>query len=147
MLKEILIQIYERELNKLKTEISLYSVETNLWLTDKEITNSAGNLTLHLLGNLNHFFGARLAKNGYVRNRPTEFTDKNVSRKELIKQIDEAIEIVKSAISNLTDEELASDYPEIFQEKIVKTDFFIIHLATHFSYHLGQINYHRRLLD
>ncbi|MBX7171233.1 MAG: DUF1572 domain-containing protein [Pyrinomonadaceae bacterium] len=147
MLKEILIQIYERELNKLKTEINLYTNEANLWLTDKEITNSAGNLTLHLLGNLNHFFGALLAKNGYLRNRPTEFTDKNVPRENLIERIDEAIEIVKSAIANLTEEELASDYPETFQEKIVKTDFFIVHLATHFSYHLGQINYHRRLLD
>jgi uncharacterized damage-inducible protein DinB len=146
MLKEILIEIYERDLNKLKNEINLYSNEEKLWLISGEITNSAGNLTLHLLGNLNHFFGALLDKNGYVRNRPSEFTDKNVSRDELIERIIEVIEVVKTAINNLSDEDFNQDYPEIFNEKIVRTDFMIVHLATHFSYHLGQINYHRRLL-
>lgn len=146
MLKEILIEIYERDLNKLKNEINLYSDETKLWLTSNEISNSAGNLTLHLLGNLNHYFGALLDNNGYVRNRPSEFTDKNISREELIERIFEASEVVKTAINNLTNDDLNQDYPEMFNEKIVRTDFMIVHLATHFSYHLGQINYHRRLL-
>lgn len=146
MLKEILIEIYERDLNKLKNEINLYSDETKLWLTSSEISNSAGNLTLHLLGNLNHYFGALLNNNGYVRNRPSEFTDKNISREELIERIFEASEVVKTAINNLTEDNFNQDYPEIFNEKIVRTDFMIVHLATHFSYHLGQINYHRRLL-
>lgn len=146
MLKEILIEIYERDLNKLKKEIGLYSDETKLWAIQGEITNSAGNLTLHLLGNLNHFFGTVLDKNGYLRDRDSEFSSKNISRDELIQKIDDAIEVVKTAINNLSEEDFAKDYPLPFNDKVVKMDFFLVHLATHFSYHLGQINYHRRLL-
>lgn len=147
MLKDVLIELYERDLNKLKDEIYLYSDETNLWIVTDGITNSAGNLILHLLGNLNHYFGALLDKNGYVRNRPSEFTDKNVSREDLLKRIDEAIEIVKSAINNLSAEDFNKIYPELFYEKPVTTEFMVTHLATHFNYHLGQINYHRRLIS
>jgi hypothetical protein len=146
MLKEVLIKIYERDLNQLKSEINLYSDEENLWLVRDEITNSAGNLTLHLIGNLNHFFGAVLAQNGFVRDRPNEFSDKNVSREDLCKRIDEAKEVVKTTLENLSDKDFAADYPEMFQAKTIKTDFFLIHLSTHLNYHLGQINYHRRLI-
>lgn len=147
MLKEILNKIYERDLNKLKAEINLYPNEENLWLVRGEITNSAGNLTLHLIGNLNHFFGAVLDKNGFVRDRDSEFTTKDVSREELCKRIDEAKEVVKNTLNNLSDEDFAKDYPLEFQGEVIKTDLFLVHLSTHLAYHLGQINYHRRLLS
>ena len=147
MLKEVLLQIYERDLNKLKNEINLYADEANLWILKDEISNSAGNLCLHLIGNLNHFFGAVLGKNGFVRDRDREFSTKNVSRQELSLQIDATIEVVKTTLNNLSDEDFAKDYPLEFQEKVVKTDFFLVHLATHLTYHLGQINYHRRLIS
>lgn len=147
MLKNVLIEIYERELNKLITEINLYPDDESLWLTKGEITNSAGNLALHLLGNLNHFLGAVLHKNGYVRDRDREFSAKNISRKELCRKIDETIAVVKDTIENLSNEDFSKDYPLEFQEKTVKTDFFLVHLVTHLNYHLGQINYHRRLLS
>lgn len=147
MLKEVLLQIYERDLNGLKQELNLYSDEAKLWLVKDEITNSAGNLCLHLLGNLNHFLGAVLDKNGYVRERDLEFSQKNVSRQGLNQKIDETIKVIKTALNNLSNEDFAKDYPVQFQEKTVKTDFMLVHLATHFSYHLGQINYHRRLIS
>lgn len=146
MLKEILLEIYERDLNKLKNEINLYADEANLWIKTNEIPNSAGNLTLHLLGNLNHYFGALLDQNGYVRQRDREFSEQNVSREVLTQRIEVTIEVVKKTLNNLTDKDFARDYPETLQGKIVKTDFFLVHSATHFNYHLGQINYHRRLL-
>lgn len=147
MLKEVLIEIYERDLNKLKTELNLYPNEEKLWIIGDEITNSAGNLTLHLIGNLNHFFGAVLDKNGFVRDRDSEFTTRNVSREDLCQRIDEAKEVVKITLQNLTLEDFTKDYPLPFNEKVVKTDFFLVHLATHLNYHLGQINYHRRLIE
>ena len=147
MLKDVLIEIYERDLNKLNAEINLYQNEEKLWIVRDEITNSAGNLALHLIGNLNHFFGAVLGKNGFVRDRDREFSSKNVSREDLCRRIDAAKEVVKNTLNNLSDEDFAKDYPLEFQEKIVKTDFFLVHLATHLAYHLGQINYHRRLLS
>src|SRR5215208_3777136 len=123
MLKEVLLEIYNRDLNKLKKEINLYSDEAKLWIAKDEIANSAGNLALHLIGNLNHFFGAVLDKNGFVRNRDSEFTLKNVSREDLNNKIDETIEVVIKALENLSDEDFAKDYAVEFQDKIVKTDF------------------------
>ncbi len=145
MLKESLLEIFERDLNKLKDEISLYNDENYLWIVKKEISNSAGNLCLHLLGNLNHFIGAVLGETGYVRDRENEFTAKNIFTKILIDYIDNTIEIVKHTLEKLSTDDLEKDYPQQKHSKIVKTHFMLMHLLTHFNYHLGQINYHRRL--
>lgn len=147
MLKKIVTEIFERDLRKLIVEINLYSDENNLWLLKKGISNSAGNLCLHLLGNLNHFIGATLGKTGYVRHREDEFSLKNIPRQDLIMNIENCITIVTSTLKNLPDEVLDNDFPlQIFDRK-VNTVFMLVHLTAHLSYHLGQINYHRRLLD
>ena len=142
-----LTQIYLRDLEKLKTEISSYKDETKIWEISGHIKNSAGNLCLHLCGNLQHFIGAILGNSGYVRNRDAEFSKKNVPLTELVKEIDETIKVIKLTLESLTDAELNKIYPSnIFGERTT-TFTFLIHLATHLNYHLGQINYHRRLLD
>lgn len=147
MLKKIVTEIFERDLRKLIVEINLYSDENNLWLLKKGISNSAGNLCLHLLGNLNHFIGATLGKTGYVRHREDEFSLKNIPRQDLIMNIENCITIVTGTLKNLPDEVLDNDFPlQIFDRK-VNTVFMLVHLTAHLSYHLGQINYHRRLLD
>jgi|WetSurMetagenome_2_1015567.scaffolds.fasta_scaffold151082_2 uncharacterized damage-inducible protein DinB len=145
MLIESLLEIFERDLNKLKDEISLYKDEKSLWIVKKEIRNSAGNLCLHLVGNLNHFVGAELGQTGYIRNRENEFAAKNTSTKVLINYIENTIEIVKHTLENLSEEDLEKDFPQQKHSKTVKTDFMLLHLIAHFNYHLGQINYHRRL--
>jgi uncharacterized damage-inducible protein DinB len=146
MITETLHKLYERDLAKLKEEIGLYADEADLWKTDGEITNSAGNLTLHLIGNLRHFFGAVLGDTGYVRDRDKEFSDGGVSRAELIAGIDQAAADVKLTLEKLTADDLADIYPiEVFGHPMT-TEYFVIHLVTHLNYHLGQINYHRRLL-
>ena len=134
-------------LNKLKTEIESYKDETNLWLVSKDITNCAGNLCLHLVGNLNAFIGAELGQTRYIRKRNLEFSLIDVPRAELISQVDDTIIMVETVLSDLTEEDLEKDFPlDVFKEKMT-TEFFLVHLSTHLSYHLGQINYHRRLLD
>ena len=146
MLKESLFEIFERDLNKLKEEISLYKDETSLWKVKNEISNSAGNLCLHLIGNINHFIGAILGNTGYVRHRENEFSDKNISRTELISEIEKTIEVVVNTLKKLSAEDFEKDFPVQKHDKTVKTDFMLLHLLTHFNYHLGQINYHRRLI-
>lgn len=146
MLKESLLEIFERDLNKLKEEINLYKDQDSLWIVKKGISNSAGNLCLHLLGNLNHFIGAELGQTGYIRNRENEFESKNTSAKVLINYIENTLEIVKHSLEKLSAEDLEKDFPQQKHSKIVKTDFMLLHLITHFNYHLGQINYHRRLI-
>ncbi len=147
MLKEALIEIYERDLNKLKDEINSYADEDKLWIVNAEISNSAGNLCLHLIGNLNHFIGTTLGKTDYVRNRDGEFASKNVSRRELINDIEKTIETVNVALNNLTDEDFDGNFPVEKHGETVKMDFMLLHLLTHLNYHLGQINYHRRLIS
>lgn len=147
MLKETLKSLFTRDLNKLKLEIESYKSETAIWHIEQAIANSAGNLTLHLIGNLNTYIGAELGKSGYIRNRELEFSLKNIPRAELLRTIEATLEIVQQSLEPLTDEQLLSEYPLLVLKEKTSTGFFLVHLATHLAYHLGQINYHRRLLD
>jgi hypothetical protein len=149
MLNKTLQDLFRRDLAKLKEEIGAYKNEQAIWLTDKSIPNSGGNLCLHLCGNLSHFIGATLGNTGYVRNRDLEFSDKGVSHDELIKKIDETLDAVDKTLASIADEQLAANFPiEVFKDKpITSTEWMLVHLATHLNYHLGQVNYHRRMLD
>lgn len=143
---EILKSLYNRDLNKLRVEIESYQNEESLWKIDKNISNSGGNLCLHLLGNLNTYIGAELGKTGYVRQRDSEFSLKNIPKTELLEKLETLIEIVDSALGKLSDEDLKKDYPTEALGYKMTTEYFLIHLLSHLNYHLGQINYHRRLL-
>ena len=147
MIIETLKSLFNRELNKLKEEIALYQNEDMLWQTDKQIANSAGNLCLHLIGNLNTYIGAAFGNSKYIRDRPLEFSLQGVLRSELIKKIDDTILVVNNSLCNLTEEELKKWYPVLVLDKETSIEYFLIHLLAHLTYHLGQINYHRRLLD
>ena len=147
MLRKVLAELYERDLDRLRTEITAYGNEADLWKTSDGISNSTGNLCLHLSGNLKHFFGAVLGETGYVRDRDAEFANKEVPRGEMLADIDATRNVVLSTLANLTEEDLDKPYPiEVFGHPMT-TGYFLTHLATHFNYHLGQINYHRRLLS
>jgi uncharacterized damage-inducible protein DinB len=147
MLIESLKTIFKRDLLKLKTEIELYHHEENLWITEKGIANSAGNLCLHLIGNLKTYIGREIGKTNYVRNRELEFSQKDVARAELLYGIEETIIVVENALNKMKKEDLDLEYPLLVFEYKMSTEYFLVHLATHLNYHLGQINYHRRLLD
>jgi len=140
-----LSKIFIRDLEALKKEINSYENESLLWVTEKNISNSGGNLCLHLIGNLNHFIGATLGNTGYIRQREKEFSDKDISIQKMSDQIDSTIIMVKEVIVKIPQEGLNSPFPiEVFGYEMT-TGFFLLHLTTHLSYHLGQINYHRRL--
>jgi len=118
-----------------------------MWKVNGNIINSGGNLCLHICGNLQHFIGATLSNSSYKRNRDAEFSRKNVPVEELIKEIDKTLEIVTETLKNFEEEKLSEIYPiNVFGNEMT-TGFFLAHLTTHLNYHLGQINYHRRLLD
>lgn len=147
MLTQTLNTIFTRDLNKLQQEIAAYTNDEALWLVDKGIANSGGNLCLHLLGNINTYIGAVIGNTGYVRNRPLEFTNTGIAKAELLQRIGATIAVVNAAFAQLTEEDLAKEYPMMVFEQPITYEFFLVHLAAHLSYHLGQINYHRRLLD
>jgi hypothetical protein len=147
MLIETVKSIFSRDLLRLKSEINLYKDESNLWIVEDNIANSAGNLCLHLIGNLNTYIGAEFGKTNYIRNRELEFSLKNISKKGLIEQIDNTILVVEMSLNNITKEQLKNEHPILVFDKKTTLEFLLVHLTTHLSYHLGQINYHRRLLD
>ncbi|MBR9916592.1 DinB family protein [bacterium] len=143
---ETLTQLFARDFETLESEIFAYSTEENLWIKEPGINNSAGNLGLHLAGNLAHFLGAILNNSGYIRDREFEFNGK-VDRDELINRIRDSRKTVRETLDNLTHEDFSKTYPLQPFGFEMSTEYFLIHLYSHFSYHLGQINYHRRLLD
>lgn len=146
MLTNALSEIFERDLRKLAHEINLYENENDLWVVKGAIANSAGNLCLHLTGNLQHFIGAVLGQTGYVRDRDNEFATKGVSRTALLAEIDTTIGVVTRALNQLSPDQLEGDFPVKKRDEVVKTDYMLLHLLGHLSYHLGQVNYHRRMI-
>ena len=139
-------KIILRDLDKLEQEITLYPNRESLWMIRGEIKNSAGNLCLHLCGNLQHFIGSVLGASGYVRNREKEFSLKGLTSNDLVREVIQTGESVKQALEKLDPEVLEKFYPVVVFDEPMTTMYFLIHLAAHLEYHLGQINYHRRLL-
>ena len=142
-----LTQLFLRDLDRLKTEIQLYESDAVFWSIEENISNSAGNLAIHLIGNLNHFIGSVLGNTGYVRDREAEFSDKNIERKKILEQIDAVKQTLLSTLSKLTPADLKKTYPINIREESKSVEQFLMHLYGHLNYHLGQINYHRRLLS
>lgn len=147
MLIETLRKLFNRDLAKLRKEVEQYREESNLWKIEHAIANSGGNLVLHLVGNLKTYVGKELGGIEYIRNRDLEFSQKNVPRADLLRMIDETMEAVDKTLEKLPESELPKQYPLKVFEYTTSTEYFLVHLASHLGYHLGQVNYHRRLLD
>jgi hypothetical protein len=140
-------KLYIDFLHQLKEEISSYKNVDNIWKVDGTVTNSPGNLCLHLCGNLNHFLGATLGNTGYIRNRDEEFSMKNVSKEELIINVDKTIVTLENVFDGINDEKLSEIYPLDKSGENVSIGFVLSRLVSHLAYHVGQINYHRRITD
>jgi hypothetical protein len=142
-----IIILLDRDLKKLKVEIESYKNENKMWVIEKGISNSAGNLCLHIIGNINTYIGFALGKIEYIRNRELEFSSKNISKVELLSKIEETQKIVQTSLTHLPIPNLEKEFPILVFEKPAATEYILIHLTTHLAYHLGQINYHRRFID
>lgn len=139
--------LFERDIQRLQDEITAYEAENQLWELRPNIGNCAGNLALHLCGNLNHFIGATLGNSGYVRDRESEFTVKHVPKQELLEKIALTKKVVLSTLPQLQNADLNETYPLEFAGKALSTGEMLLQLLSHLNYHLGQINYHRRILS
>lgn len=141
-----LAPLFERDLTRLAQEIAAFPDDATLWRTPAGITNPAGNLVLHLEGNLREYVGRILGGHAYVRERAQEFALRDVSREELLGRIDALKQLICSTIAGLTSEQLESEYPVVVFEKLMTVEQFVIHLYGHLSWHLGQIDTTRRVL-
>jgi hypothetical protein len=138
---------FTQGIEKLSGELKMFHKEEELWKVTGDISNSAGNLTLHLIGNLNHFIGAQLGKTGYVRDRENEFVSRNVHRDVLLRMLDETKTMLEKALTSIKEKELSEIYPLTTFGENKTIEFVLIHLLGHFNYHLGQINYLRRFFS
>ena len=138
--------VFIRDLTAVGREIAAYPDDASLWKTVPGVANSAGTLALHAAGNIQHFIGATLGHSGYQRDREAEFSRRDLPRTALAAEIEKAVQAVDRALPGLTPEQLYAPYPLLIAGRRVRTLDFLVHLATHLSYHLGQVDYHRRIL-
>jgi hypothetical protein len=138
---------YEQDLRKLIEEINLFKNEEDLWKTQGSVANSCGNLALHIIGGLSFLVGTTLANTGYVRDRDQEFTRKGVARKDLVAQLEAVIPIVRETVNGLSSEDLEAEYPRFFDKPGATKGYVLLRLLVHLGYHLGQVNYLRRVLE
>ena len=136
--------LLSRELRTLQRELEAYPSDALIWTHPAGFPNTTGTLALHAAGNLQHFVGAVLGQTGYVRNRDAEFTRRDVPRAELLRELGVAIEVVERVLAALPASALEEWYPLPVAKRRVRTDEFLVHLATHLAYHVGQADYHRR---
>jgi uncharacterized damage-inducible protein DinB len=146
MILPSVIAILDRDLRALRREIEAYPDEDSLWLKPAGVPNSAGTLALHLAGNVQHYLGARLGATGYIRDRPAEFAQRNVPRSEIVQQLEAARTSLAAAESRFGKSDLTGDFPEVIGNLRFETGDYLIHLVSHFTFHLGQIDYHRRIV-
>lgn len=136
--------LLDRDLRTLRREVEAYADDSSLWRSVPGMANVGGTLVLHLTGNLQHYLGARLGGTSYIRDRSAEFARRDVPRSELLREIEAARAAVKTAVSRIRERELLAEFPETVGGVRVQTGEYLMHLATHFAYHLGQLDYHRR---
>lgn len=142
-MQEIFVQFFDKHLDALIKEIKAYPTESALWEIREGISNSPGNLVCHLVGNLNHYIGHGIGETGYVRNRPLEFSAKDIPSSQLIQDLESTKTMIRKVLISA---DFNADYPEELFGRPGTVGFFMTQLLTHLTYHLGQINYHRRLL-
>jgi hypothetical protein len=135
-----------RELEGFKRELALFADDESVWSTVPGVTNSAGNLALHVAGNVQHFIGTVLGSTGYVRNRDLEFGQRSGPRENVYAELDAAISVVRRVLPSLQNEQLEREFPEQLMGIRFRTSTFLVHLCAHAGFHLGQAGYLRRVL-
>jgi hypothetical protein len=144
MLNTVLADFYERDIRKLIEEVNLFKNEEDLWRTEGSVKNSVGNLALHIIGGLNHLVGATLARTQYVRDRDKEFTSKGVKREDLVAGLEALIPMINETLNA---QDLNAEYPAFFDKPKTTIGYVLVQLLAHLNYHLGQVNYLRRILN
>lgn len=142
-----LLSLFLRDLQTLRREIEAFTKEANLWRTLPGISNSTGNLCLHLCGNLRHYIGHVLGGEDYVRDRPKEFSTTGLPKAELLAEVDLTIASVERGLAIVGPAQLELPFPVPLPVESSNTGHFLLHLFGHLNWHLGQINYLRRILE
>jgi hypothetical protein len=141
-----LAALFSRDLTRLIQELQAIPSDEILWRRAPGVTNSAGNLVLHLEGNLREYIGRQLGQVAYSRLRDQEFLPAGIARDDLIRRMEQVRDLVATVVSRLSDGDLAAAFPEPVLDTPLSSLDFLVHLHGHLNFHLGQIDYLRRML-
>jgi uncharacterized damage-inducible protein DinB len=147
MITTVLIDLYSREIEKLKNEVLAFESDDLIWRTPDTQVISAGNQCLYIAGSLQHYIGNIIGDSGYIRNKEAEMKAKNISRERLLEEIENMRQVVVDTLEQVSKTELQKQFPTNEFEEPVSTEFFLIHLLRKLSYHLGQISLLRQLVS
>jgi hypothetical protein len=143
-LAQELAALFDRDLARLEQELRAFPDTETLWMVAPGVSNAAGTLALHLEGNLREYIGRQLGHHDYTRDRAREFSARGVPQQELLERVGALRGTIPAVIRDLAPEALAEAYPEPYNGAAITTQQFLVHLLSHFNYHLGQIDYLRR---
>ena len=117
--------------------------DAEFWRKPFPFGNSFGHLVLHLTGNLNYYIGAQIAKTGYVRDRPREFSDPAPPPKEeALRRFDAAVDMVVKTIRAQSADDWPHAYSGVGTNASNRLDM-VIQCAAHIQHHIGQMIYLR----
>ncbi len=120
-------------LNKLTLE--------QIWWRPNEHSNSIGNLTLHLCGNVRQWILSGIGAQEDIRTRDQEFDQRAAIDKEiLINDLHKLEQEVRMVLDQIQPSELLKKrlVQNIYEESALS---ILIHVVEHFSYHVGQISW------
>jgi uncharacterized damage-inducible protein DinB len=135
-----------RELEAFAREVELFPDDLSLFRTLPGVSNSAGNLAIHVCGNLKHFVGAVLGGTGYVRDRDAEFRARAGRREDVARELRETAAVVAETLAKLPEAALGQRYPQPIADMELSCGRWLMHLVAHLAFHLGQAGYLRRAL-
>ena len=140
IIKEVRRRLLEESVPRLKKCLAQLS-EAEIWYRPNEETVSAGNLVIHLCGNVRQWLLSGIGKAPDHRKRDDEFTEKGpIPTDKLIADLDIVMQEVEVLLGNLA--------PEVLIEKHRVQGFdetgigILMHVVEHFSYHVGQVTYY-----
>lgn len=146
MLRTIVQTLLLRDLAAVRRTVEAYPDDASVWAVRSGLPNAGGTIVLHLAGNLRHFVGRVLGGSTFQRDRPAEFARRDVSREDLLAELAATEVAIRETLATLPEESLAKPFPETVAGSVLSTGAMLAHLATHLAYHLGQLDYHRRVV-
>ena len=135
-----------RDIDTLVAQVRAYPSDDALWAPVDGIANPGGALIHHVCGNLRHFIGARIGTSGFVRDRDAEFADRGIPQDALEAMAVATRADVEAGLDHLRDDQLDETFVEPVGGATFTTGQFLVHATAHLAYHLGQIDYHRRVV-
>jgi len=109
-----------------------------IWARGNENENAAGNLVLHLVGNVRQWIIHALGGQPDVRVRDHEFSATGeYSAEELVSRLRSTVAEATAVISGLSSEQLIRNYT--VQNRTGPGLEMILHVVEHFGQHTGQI--------